>query len=166
MSDYLIQEALAFANKKHMSQTRKDGTPYIFHPIRVALLVKEAGFDERYQAAALLHDVLEDTDATIEEVGAFGEDILDAVIRLSKNYSKGVPAYFEGILASPMAKAIKTADRTDNLRDARNSGSEKFMLKYLRESKEYFEGKFSDDLDAEIRKFEEYVKNTITGEEA
>ena len=76
----LFSQALAFAAEKHKRQTRRDKiTPYIYHPIRVAELVRDAGYGVRYQVVALLHDVLEDTKTTDEEIMAFGEDIYEAV---------------------------------------------------------------------------------------
>lgn len=72
-------KAIAFAAEKHMGQTRRDGTPYIFHPLTVAELLKRYGYDIDYQVAGVLHDVLEDTDATDEEVKAFGKDVYEAV---------------------------------------------------------------------------------------
>jgi len=161
MSETLIQEAIAFANAKHMNQTRKDGTPYIWHPLRVAIRVKEAGYGEKYQLVAILHDTLEDTDATQDEIRYFGEDVLEAVVKLSKNYMENVPSYFEGILANPMAKAVKEADRMDNINDSVNAGDKKFISKYLKESKEYFFGRFSPELDKRIIEYEEYVNTQI-----
>ena len=80
MSEHeLFAKALVFATEKHAGQTRQDGSPYIYHPIKVAELLKDTGYDLRYQIAGILHDVLEDTDATEEEVRAFGEDVLEAV---------------------------------------------------------------------------------------
>lgn len=160
MSEQLLVKALAYANEKHKDQRRKDGTPYIYHPIRVSFLLKERGYDETHQLVGLLHDTLEDTDATIEEIEAFGHDVATAVVLLSKNYAKSVPeGYFEGILGNPIAKAVKTADRIDNIRDSINSGNESFMIKYLKESKQYFLGRFSDELDREIAEYEKLLKD-------
>lgn len=74
-----LAKAIAFAAEKHANQKRKDGTPYIFHPLTVAELLSRYGYDIDYQVAGVLHDVLEDTDATDEEVRAFGEDVYKAV---------------------------------------------------------------------------------------
>lgn len=159
MEEQMLVKALAYANEKHKDQKRKDGTPYIFHPVRVALLLKERGYDEKHQLVGLLHDTLEDTDATVEEIMEFGPEVAEAVIRLSKNHAESIPeGYFKGILANPIAKAVKNADRLDNLNDAINSGNPAFMIKYLNESKQYFLGKFSDELDREIVSYEALLK--------
>ena len=63
-----IEDAIIFATQKHSDQTRKDGSPYIFHPIYVCNLLKDKGFPIEYQIAGLFHDLLENTDATEEEI--------------------------------------------------------------------------------------------------
>ena len=84
----LFEKALCFATEKHSGQTRQDGSPYIYHPIKVAEFLKDAGYDLRYQMAGLLHDVLEDTDMTKEEMAAeFNAEvaeIVDGVTKISK----------------------------------------------------------------------------------
>ena len=66
-----FEDALQLATKKHAGQLRRDGTPYIWHPIAVAGLLRTAGFDEKYQVAGLFHDLLEDTDATEDEINNY-----------------------------------------------------------------------------------------------
>ena len=63
-----LQLALEFAKEKHKGQKRIGGDDYITHPIAVCEIVKNQGFDVSYQIAALFHDLLEDTDATEEEI--------------------------------------------------------------------------------------------------
>ena len=60
----LIEDAITFAAQAHADQLDKLGEPYIYHPLRVMLLVKQAGGSEVEIAAAALHDVVEDTDTT------------------------------------------------------------------------------------------------------
>ena len=72
--------ALEFAKAKHKGQKRIGGDDYITHPIAVCEIVKNQGFDENYQIAALFHDLLEDTDATAEEILTYGSsEVLEAV---------------------------------------------------------------------------------------
>ena len=63
-----LRLALEFAKAKHKGQKRIGGDDYITHPIAVCEIVKSQGLDENYQIAALFHDLLEDTDATEEEI--------------------------------------------------------------------------------------------------
>ena len=74
-----IEDAIVFASLKHAGQKRKDGSPYIYHPLHVAEMLKNSGYGINYQIAGILHDVLEDTDATEQEVAVFGDDVLNAV---------------------------------------------------------------------------------------
>ena len=137
------ENALLLAVKKHAGQPRKDGTPYINHPIRVALRLKEEGYDLTYQIVGLFHDLLEDTDTSEEEIRAYGEDILTAVRLLTKNPQKNMSSYIEDILHNPIAKAVKEADRNDNLIEAASCGKLEFMEQYLDETNKYYINNFS-----------------------
>ena len=64
----LVQRAFEFANKKHNGQLRKSGEPYIIHPLQVAYILTTIDMDEATICAALLHDIVEDTDVTHEDV--------------------------------------------------------------------------------------------------
>ena len=75
-----IKAAYEYAREHHGAQLRKDGSPYITHPLEVAHLVAELGLDADSIMAALLHDTIEDTDATHEEVAKlFTETVADLV---------------------------------------------------------------------------------------
>ncbi len=123
----LVLKALAFAAHKHRDQRRKDeeASPYINHPIALAtLLWHEGGItDPVVLAAALLHDTIEDTDATFDELRAeFGEAIADVVLEVTddKRLSKAERKHLQiehaaGI--SREAKLVKLADKICNLRD-------------------------------------------------
>lgn len=122
-----IFQALAFAAHKHRDQRRKDAgaSPYINHPIALAdILVNEGGItDHVVLCAAILHDTIEDTETTYEElVVAFGREIADVVAEVTddKSLDKAERKLLQiehAAHASPRAKLVKLADKTCNLRD-------------------------------------------------
>lgn len=146
----LFSKAVAFATEKHEGQTRKDGTPYINHPLKVAEILKEAGYGENYQMAAVLHDVLEDTDATEEEVRCFGEDVLEAVKLVTRPDGMDEEKYVSAILENPMAKVVKAADKIHNMHDLVNCGNDEWAVYYATKVKKYYYGRFSAELDGAI----------------
>ncbi len=80
-----ISNALSFAVKAHDGQRRKSGEAYVIHPILVAAITAAISLDEAMVIAALLHDVVEDTDIALEEIAAlFGEDVAHLVEGLTK----------------------------------------------------------------------------------
>jgi len=86
----LIARALAKATEAHAGQTRNGsgGLPYIEHPRMVAATLAARGYSDATLAAALLHDVVEDTDSTVEELRAeFGDEVADLVAALSDDES-------------------------------------------------------------------------------
>ncbi len=83
--DERIEDALLFAKEAHAHQSRKSGEPYVVHPILVAAIVASLTGDDSMVIAALLHDVVEDTDHTIEEVEErYGADVAHLVHGLTK----------------------------------------------------------------------------------
>ena len=84
----IVEKAYRYAMKKHEGQTRKSGEPYFTHPAQVAYILAEMELDPQSICAALLHDVVEDTDTTHEELAEeFGETItmlVDGVTKLNK----------------------------------------------------------------------------------
>ena len=155
-SNSKFETAIKFAVDKHAGQTRKNGEPYVLHPIRVAAYVRRKGGDLICQTVALFHDLLEDTDATEEEIGAYGEDILEAVKLLSKNINPDMDTYIENILKNPMARLVKEGDRIDNLIDAVPCGDIKFMRKYIAETEQYYLGNFP-----EVRPYLDALKDAV-----
>lgn len=142
-----IEDALMYATKKHTGQKRKNGSEYIFHPIAVCKKLKEKGYPIEYQIAGLFHDLLEDTDATEEEILLYSnEEVLEAVKLLTKTPNTKSKEYIKKILENPIAKAVKNEDRIHNLQEATN-GDENFINRYLKNTEEYYYGKFSDELD-------------------
>ena len=150
------EKALAFATLKHEGQTRKEGIPYITHPVAVAQMLAQQGYDEEYQLAGLFHDLLEDTDATEDEIIALaGQNVLEAVKLVTKEKGYNMADYMAKILENPMAKAVKIADRLHNLRCAVNA-NEAFRRRYIMESIQWFVS-----LSNEIKKAVIDLNNTL-----
>ena len=130
--------AYEFAAKKHEGQLRMGGEPYITHPAAVADILREQGMNEEYLITALFHDLLEDTDATEEEIKAIGgERVLRAVKLLTKREGYVMSEYISGIKYDPIAYAVKGADRLHNLRSA-FAADTGFKRRYIKESIEWF----------------------------
>ncbi len=133
----LIQRAYLVAREGHAGQKRASGEPYINHPLNVAAILTELQLDDKAIAAALLHDVVEDTLFTQEEIeDMFGEEIallIDGVTKIGQIYFKTkeqqqIEAYRKLIIATAKdlrVILIKLADRLHNMR----------TLKFMREDK-------------------------------
>lgn len=129
-----LELALQIAVKAHAGQKDKSGEPYIFHPIRVM----ERCSNPKAKIVALLHDTVEDTDVTFDELktAGFPEDIL-ATLRLV-THEKGVSYddYIEALMHDPIAVEVKIADLEDNsdirrLKEIKDRDVER-LQKYLR----------------------------------
>ncbi len=127
----LLIEALSFAAHKHRDQRRKDAdaSPYINHPIQLArvLVIEASVTDEQVIVAALLHDTIEDTETTDEEIReTFGAAIADIVAEVTDD--KALPKHERkqrqidhAPHASTKAKLVKLADKICNVRDLAGS---------------------------------------------
>ena len=123
----LIQKAYVFAAASHQGQTRLSGEPYLSHPLAVAYTLAKMGFDEATIAAGLLHDTVEDTKASIEDIDAeFGEDVADIVDGVTKidtiTFDSKEEAQAENIRKMILAMShdmrvlmVKLADRLHNM---------------------------------------------------
>jgi len=137
----LIDKAVAYADEKHKHQKRKDGSPYIIHPLAVAEVVTEMGLDIDAILGALLHDCIEDTDASHEEISnLFGEtvaELVEGVTKLTRaNFSSTEQAQMENLRKMFMAMSkdirvvlIKIADRLHNMRTMQYQSPAKQILK-------------------------------------
>ena len=149
----LIVKAYNYAKEKHGTQCRKSGEPYIIHPVQVAYILADIGLDEATICAALLHDVVEDTEVTHEDlVRDFGKEIATMVAGVTKlgelryqasTEERQVENYRKMFLA--MGKdirviIIKLADRLHNLR----------TLKYLRRDRQIANAKETMELYAPL----------------
>ena len=133
-----VKLAIEFATQKHKGQKRIGGNDYISHPIAVYEIVKKQGYGEDYQITALFHDLLEDTDATEEEILSYGgQNVLTAVKLLTKEKGYDMKNYIDGIKANPIAFAVKSADRLHNLRCALVTNVE-FKRKYILETVDWY----------------------------
>ncbi|MCB9870592.1 MAG: HD domain-containing protein [Planctomycetes bacterium] len=120
-------EAVLYAIEKHGNQRRRDGSPYIAHPIRVAESIRSIGgiHDMDVVIAALLHDLIEDTECEWSNIEhRFGAEVANLVAVLSGDMRLPKPARRQEIIdrirsAPAAAKAIRLADRLDNLTDMR-----------------------------------------------
>lgn len=130
--------ALRFATEKHEGQYRIGGLSYITHPVAVAEIVKEKGGDIDAVIAALFHDLLEDTDATEEEIRSLGnEKILKTVKLLTKTKGYVMKDYVDGIRKDETAFLVKGADRLHNLRSAVCADTE-FKRRYIYETIDWY----------------------------
>ncbi len=135
VSQYLSKDQVAFVRKAydlaaeaHAVQRRKSGEPYIIHPIGVASILAQLQMDDKTLAAAFLHDVVEDTDYTLEDIkGRFGvvvANLVDGVTKLGKiEYISKEDRQIENYRKMFLAMArdirvvlIKLADRLHNMR--------------------------------------------------
>lgn len=140
LNSSLVVRAYEFAKTLHGSQVRKDGSLYISHPVEVALILANQGFDEDVVSAALLHDVVEDCGYTIDDIkNNFNSNVanlVDAVSSIDKNhYTYNEDEIFEDVnfvktsadeqtfkklisigKKNPLAFCIKFSDRLHNLR--------------------------------------------------
>ncbi len=125
----LLQRAYDVAEERHREQRRKSGDPYITHPLAVATILAELGMDTTTLVAALLHDTVEDTGYSLEQLGEdFGDKVsqlVDGVTKLDK-VKLGTAAEAETIRKMVIAMArdprvlvIKLADRLHNMRTMR-----------------------------------------------
>ena len=124
----LIDKAVEYANAKHQYQKRKDGSPYIIHPLAVAQVVAEMGLDMDAILGALLHDCIEDTDASHEDIeklfGTTVAELVEGVTKLTRtDFTTSEQAQMESLRKMFMAMSkdirvvlIKIADRLHNMR--------------------------------------------------
>lgn len=108
----MTRKAMQIMYRQHQGQFDKAGVPYCFHPWHVA----ENMPDEDSACAALLHDVLEDTDMTLDRLRAegFNEAVLTAVRLLTHDPALDYGEYMERLAADPIARRVKLADLQHN----------------------------------------------------
>ena len=150
----LLEKAIHYATDKHDGQLRKSGEPYITHPLQVAAMLVDWGMDIDSVIAGVLHDTVEDTDATLEEITElFGRDIaflVDGVTKVSqaragmKNLESYLPSTTDNLTKLLIAVGqdvrviiIKLADRLHNMQTLQFKSPEK-QKKIARETLDVF----------------------------
>jgi (p)ppGpp synthase/HD superfamily hydrolase len=125
--------ARAIAREAHEGQVDKAGRPYIEHPARVAARVRDAGGDDEAQAAAWLHDTVEDSGVTLEDLRrrGFSRAVVDAVAALTRREDLTDDLYYADIKTNSVALAVKAADIADNADPARLALLEPALQKRL-----------------------------------
>lgn len=131
----LIEKAEAFARSVHGQQTRDGGEPYIIHPEQVVRVLEQVTDDAEIIAAAWLHDTIEDTETTYNDILVnFGKRVADLVNEVTHEGTKDTTGYYFPRLETRDGILIKFADRLSNLSDM-GSWSDNQRAHYLKKSK-------------------------------
>ncbi|MBN7576128.1 MULTISPECIES: HD domain-containing protein [Clostridium] len=109
----MLEKAIRIAAKAHEGQVDKGGKPYILHPLRLML----SRTSQEEMICAVLHDVIEDTDITIDYLKneGFSEEILSALDALTRRHNETYDGFIERIITNSLACEIKLADLKDNM---------------------------------------------------
>ncbi len=114
----MYQKAIKFITEKCKGVKRRNGNPCIIHPIRVSQEVKS----NEEKIVALLHDVVEDSNATFKEIKElFGDKIMNAVKAMTHLIGEDYWDYINRVIKNKMARSVKIADISDNLSDSPTS---------------------------------------------
>ena len=107
-----LERAIELAVAAHKGQQRKDGSPYVLHPLR--LMMSVCSNDEKI--VAVLHDAVEDTPITFEQLEdeGFSDDVLGALRLVTHESDMSYTDYIDKIATNPLARAVKLADLKDN----------------------------------------------------
>jgi GTP pyrophosphokinase len=145
----LVKKAYDFSLKHHQGQSRASGEPYLVHPLEVATVLAEMRLDTTAIAAGLLHDAIEDTSLTVDDIrGEFGEQvahIVEGVTKISKiDFASREEAQAESVRKMVLAMVddirvvlIKLADRLHNMRTLQHLAPDR-QIKIARETQEIY----------------------------
>ena len=166
----ILKEILEFVKEKHEGQVRRNGEPYYYHLQRVQKLVKDSGYDVLYQGVALLHDVLEDTNTTEDELYSLYDmqavDCVKILTRTTKNEKK----YVDNILDYEVTAVVKSADKIDNMISAgliaRDPKHRKWAINYIKKAEKYYKNRFCKAVDDSIDLAKELINNDLDYDEA
>lgn len=120
LSSYVLQ-ALQLAIEAHAGQTDKAGRSYIHHPVTVAMILAKNGFSDLHITAALLHDIVEDTRYTFDDLSRMGfpDEVVEALRHLTHREDLPYMDYVRAAARNPIARAVKKADLLHNLDTSR-----------------------------------------------
>ncbi len=144
-----LEDAIALAAAAHRRQTDKAGEPYILHPLRVMFKLK----GKQAMMAGVLHDVVEDTDVTLDEMRRRGcpKAVVEAVDLLTRRDGESYGAFIERLSRNPLAVQVKLADLEDNMDlrrlrefDARDAERMRKYLSTWQQLLDVMEGKGKD----------------------
>lgn len=127
----MLERAITLANIAHNGQLDKAGLPYILHPLRVMHAVWDGRSENVEMVAAVLHDVLEDTD--VDEVALrikFSDEVCNAVVALTRNEGESYREYVKRCALNPIARKVKLADIADNMIPSRYVAGLKLPKRY------------------------------------
>ena len=113
----ILEEAIIYATIMHQGRVRKfKGIPFILHPLEVAQILSTMTDDQEVITAGILHDIVEDTAYTIEDLAAmgFGNQVLDAIRLMTHTDGVSYMDYVAKIKTNPIARAVKLADLAHN----------------------------------------------------
>lgn len=131
----LTRKAIVYAYNAHQGQLDRCGIPYIFHPYHLA----EQMTDELTACAALLHDVIEDTSATVDDLRneGFPEEVVEAVTLLTHDKNVEYMDYVARLSKNKIAKAVKLADLAHNSDPTRSAANSEPAEKTAERMKKY-----------------------------
>lgn len=133
-----IEDAVILATEAHRGQVDRAGVPYILHPLRLMCRVET----DTERMIAVLHDVIEDTEYTLDNLSEMGysEEIVEAVDCLSRRDDETYEQFIQRIKPNPLARRVKLADLLDNM-DIRRAGllQEKDLERLQRYQNAWFE---------------------------
>lgn len=114
-----IEDAISIAALAHKGQKDKAGAPYLLHPLRMMLRMNS----EAAMMVAVLHDVVEDTDWTLEQLheAGFSDEVIEAVDCLTHRKGESYEEFVERVQTNPIARQVKVADLEDNMNICRIS---------------------------------------------
>lgn len=141
-----INKALEIATNAHKGQFDKVGKEYINHPITVSSMCKS----NKAKIVGLLHDVVEDTDITLDYLKQFfTEDIIEAIRLVTKTEPLDIDKYYKNIKNNPIAREVKLADLTHNMDFSRFEGREltEWDLKRNEKYKKFYNYLIDDNKD-------------------